>query len=182
MLTAHELFLALRPTPNGKERDLAIQPESSDVRVYLRQSSAWKWLDDWAHDYSKAPDADKRHPGFVLELHLDRLYRLDRTDPHGSERRYHFHERMMVEHGGLAELYRDGMAEPTGNPPARRRGFRACHEDAERAGRELTIAARGVINHASHSLQFMRGDDWGSLARYAEAMANRARELYGEGR
>lgn len=101
MLTAHEIYLALRPTSNGKRRDLVIQPESPDMRLYLRQSNAWKWLDEVGSHRVKMD-----HGGFVFELHLDRLFAIDRGDPHGSEQRYQFHERMMLEHGVLAERYR----------------------------------------------------------------------------
>jgi hypothetical protein len=107
VLTAHELFIALRPTPSGEERDLSVQPGAHDFRVYLRETHAWKWID-------RSASLGQRHPiphaGFVLEIHLDRLFPLDRANLHDTGRRYEWAERMGVEHLALAQRYRDDGA------------------------------------------------------------------------
>jgi len=101
MLTAHELYLAVRPQGGlGLLRALDIQPSGHDCRIYLRESNAWKWLDYFAPN-------KPAHPGYVLELHLDQLFERERDRTQSPERRFAFHERMFQNHAAWAAAYQD---------------------------------------------------------------------------
>lgn len=104
MVYGHELFIAVCPPSSihGK-RDLKVQPLAPHRRLYNREKDAWAWL----HEFD--PNKPK-HPGFVLEVHLDHLFQRTEGEMFSTEPRYVFHEREMQEHAALAARYQDGRA------------------------------------------------------------------------
>lgn len=85
-----------------------------------------------------------------------------------------------LQDGGYLNVHHLDVDEREYQEAPKQLDFRSAHERAVRARAELTVVASSAVNHASYSLRGMHEADWESLARYAQAEAERSRALTAE--